>query len=233
VSALEYVDKLPDFTCTQVTHRTSGKAGFSLPRVGNRLNTLGSGNAWGVSDVIEEKLTYIGKSEQYEVLKINGKPAKGVDHLKLQGAFSAGEFGTVLHDLFDPDTLATFSWDRIERVHGRAAYVYSFRVTQEHGAAVIHRDPDRQIVAAYSGRIFVDPQTFSVLRMNVTLDLPAGFPIVHADRMIEYKPIVIANKEYLLPSHSEIHMQDSAQWYVNEVDFKDYHKFASESTIHY
>jgi hypothetical protein len=51
--------------------------------------------------------------------------------------------------------------------------------------------------------------------------------------MIEYKPIVIANKEYLLPSHSEVHMQDSALWYVNEVDFKDYHKFVAESTIHY
>jgi len=54
-------------------------------------------------------------------------------------------------------------------------YVYAFRVPQAHGAVVIHRAPDQQIVVPYSGRIFVDPQTFSVLRITTTLDVPAGF----------------------------------------------------------
>jgi len=209
------------------------QSGLLGPGVGNGLNTLGSGTSWDVNDVIEERLTYIGKREEYEVLKMNGKPAKGVDHLQLQGAFTAGEFGSALQDIFDPNSHTSFSWDRIEHIHGQKVYAYAFRVPQEHGANVIHRDPDRQAVVPYSGHIFVDPQTFSVLRITSTLDLPAGFPIVHADRMIEYKPIMIANKEYLLPSHSEVHIQDSARSYVNEVDFKDYHKFVAESTIHY
>lgn len=233
VSALQYIDKLPNFICTQITHRTSSKAGFSAKGVGNGLNTLGGGILWEVNDVIEERLTYIGKSEQYEVLKINGRAAKGADHLQLEGAFSAGEFGSVLQELFDPESHTSFSWDRIEHIHGQAVYVYSFRVPQEHGATVIHRDPDRQVVVSYSGRIFVDPQTFSVLRMNSTLDLPPGFPIVQAERMVEYKLIVIAGKQYLLPSHSEVRMQDSTRSYVNQVEFKDYHKFGAESTIHY
>jgi hypothetical protein len=233
VSALQYIGKLPDFICTQITHRTSSRAGFSATGVGNGLNTLGSGTSWDVNNVIEERLTYIGKSEEYEVLQINGKAAKGVDHLQLQGAFTSGEFGSALHDIFDPHSQASFSWDRIEHIHGQKVYVYAFRVPQEHGATVIHRDPDRQIVVSYSGRVSVDPQSFSVLRITSTLDLPAGFPIAHTDRTIEYKPIMIANKEYILPSHSEVHMQDSARSYVNEVDFKDYHKFIAESTIHY
>jgi len=231
VSALQYTGKLPDFICTQITHRTS-TAAFSAP-IGRGLNSNAAGTRWDVDDVVEEKLTYIGKAEEYEVVKINGKAAKGVDHLQLQGVFTAGEFGSALHDVFDPNSQTSFSWDRIEHIHGQEAYVYAFRVPQEHGATVIHRDPDRQIVVPYSGRIFVDPQTFSVLRITTTLDLPAGFPIVRADRTIEYKPITIANREYLLPSHSEVHMQDSARSYVNEVDFKDYHKFVAESTIHY
>jgi hypothetical protein len=233
VSALQYIGKLPDFICTQITRRTSSRAGFSAPGVGNGLNTLGTGTSWDINNVIEERLTYIGNREEYEVLRINGKPAKGVDHLQLQGAFTAGEFGSALHDIFDPNSHTLFSWDRIEHIHGIKVYVYAFRVPQERGAVVIHRDPDRQVVVPYSGRIFVDPQTFSLLRMTSTLDLPAGFPIVHTDRTIEYKPIAIANKEYLLPSHSEVHMQDSTRWYVNEVDFMDYHKFVAESTIHY
>jgi hypothetical protein len=233
VSALQYIGKLPDFICTQITHRTSSRAGFSAPGVGNGLNTLGTGTSWDINNVIEERLTYIGNREEYEVLRINGKPAKGVDHLQLQGAFTAGEFGSALRDIFDPNSHTSFSWDRIEQIHGLKVYVYALRVPQEHGAIVIHRDPDRQVVVPYSGRIFVDPQTFSVLRITTTLDLPAGFPIVHTGRTIEYKPITIANKEYLLPSRSEVHMQDSTRSYVNEVDFKDYHKFVAESTIHY
>jgi hypothetical protein len=232
-SALQFIGKLPDFICTQITHRTSSRAGFSAPAVGNGLNTLGSGTSWDVNDIVEERLTYIGTREEYEVLRINGRPAKGVDHLQLQGAFTAGEFGSALHDVFDPNAHTMFSWDRIEHIQGRKVYVYAFRVPQEHGAVVIHRDPDLQVIVPYSGRIFVDPETFSVLRTTSNLDLPAGFPIVHADRKIEYKPIMIANKEYLLPSRSEVHMQDSARSYLNEVDFKDYHKFVAESTIHY
>jgi hypothetical protein len=232
-SALQYIGKLPDFICTQVTHRTSSRAGFSVTGDGIGINHSSVRSPTDVNDVIEERLTYIGNREEYEVLRTNGKPAKGVDHLQLQGAFSAGEFGSALHDIFDPNAHTSFSWDRIEHIHGRKVYVYAFRVPQEHGAIVIHRDPDRQVVVTYSGRIFVDPQTFSVLRITSTLDLPAGFPIIHGDRMIEYKPIAIANKEYLLPSHSEVHMQDSARWYTNQVDFKDYHKFVAESTIHY
>lgn len=230
-SALLYTGKLPDFICTQITHRTS-TAAFSAP-IGRGLNSSAAGTRWDVDDLIEEKLTYIGNSEQYEVVKINDKPAKGVDHLQLQGAFTTGEFGTALHDIFDPDSQTTFSWDRIEHIHGQKVYAYAFRVPQAHGALVIHRAPDRQVVVPYSGRIFVDPQTFAVLRIASTLDLPVGFPIFRADRVIEYKPITIATKGYLLPSHSEVHMQDSARSYVNDVDFKDYHKFVAESTIHY
>ena len=232
-SALQFIGKLPDFICTQITHRTSTRAGYVRPGTGYASNIAGYSGSMDVNDVIEERLTYIAKREEYDVLRINGKPAKVVNHLQLQGAFTAGEFGSALHDIFDPESHTSFSWDRVEHIHGLKAYVYAFRVSQEHGATVVHRDPDRQVVVSYLGRIFVDPQTFSVLRITSTLDLPAGFPIIHADRMIEYKPIVIANKQYLLPSHSEVHIQDSGRSYVNGVDFKDYHKFAAESTIHY
>lgn len=233
VSALQYIDKLPDFICTQITHRTSSGTGFSVSGVGNGLNTLGSGISRDFNDVIVEKLTYIGKSEQYEVLQINGKPAKGVGHLQILGAFTAGEFGSALRDIFDRNSHTSFSWDHTAQVHGLKVYVYAFRVPQEHGATVILQNPDRQVVVPYSGHIFVDPQTFSVLRIASTLDLPGGFPILHTDRTIEFKSTSIANKEYLLPSHSEVHMLDRTRSYTNEVDFKDYHKFVAESTIHY
>src|ERR1035441_9843784 len=140
-SALQFIGKLPDFICTQITHRKSTRAGYARPGTGYASNIAGYGGSMDVNDVIEERLTYIGKREEYDVLRINGKPAKGVDHLQLQGAVTAGEFGSALHDIFDPDSHTSFSRDRVERIHGLKAYVYAFRVSQEHGATVIHRDP--------------------------------------------------------------------------------------------
>ncbi len=231
-SALKFTNTLPDFICTQVTHRrVIGQVQLTAGTAGN-----GSSVAPRIEDadnIIEERLTYIGGSEKYEVLKINGQPAKGKEHMQLPGIITTGEFGTALHDIFDPNSHTTFSWDRIESVDGRDVYVYAFHVPQEHGWEVFVQDPDRDIAVSYSGRIYVDPQTFIVLRVATTLDLPRGFPILHSERTIEFKQVTIAKKEYWLPSHSEVSAEDRLRSYVNDVDFKDYHKFVAESTIHY
>jgi len=233
-SALKFAEHLPDFICTQVTHRriigqgqlvtgASGSGG-GVPQGGSRVDA---------DDVIEERLTYIGGNEKYEVLKVNGRRANGIDHMKLQGMITTGEFGTALHEIFDPDSHTTFSWDRKEYIDGQEVYVYAFHVPQEHGWEVVTQDPGGKLAAPYSGRIYVDPQAFTVLRVTSALEFPRGFSILHSERMIEYKQVTIANKEYLLPSHSEVRAEDRLQSYVNEVDFKDYHKFGAESTVHY
>jgi len=232
VWALKFTDMLPDFICTQMTHRRV------IGQVQLTAGTVGTGASVAprledADNIIEEKLTYIGGSEKYEVLKINGKPANGIDHMQLTGLTTTGEFGTALHEIFDPDSRTTFSWDGIQQIGGRDVYVYAFHVPQEHGAEVVTQGPNGRITVPYSGRIFVDPQTFTVLRVGSALDLPRGFPILHSKKTIEYKQVTIAKNEYLLPSHSEVSMQDRLRSYVNEVDFKDYHKFVAETTVHY
>lgn len=236
---MQYVDRLPDFICTEITHRQAAPKS-ELPNgigsgvgIQNKLNMLGRGSAPETEDVIEERLTYIGKSESYEVIRLNGKTTKGLDHSDLKGAFTAGEFGSVLRDIFNRDSQTSFAWKRTERMHGMEAYVYSFRVPQDHGARVTHKDPYQEIVAAYSGLIFVDPRTFSVLRITSTLDLPTSFLITHVDKQIEYGPVWIATRQYWLPKHSETNMEDKDHSYRNEVVFSDYHKFAVESKIQY
>ena len=59
------------------------------------------------------------------------------------------------------------------------------------------------------------------------------FPIKMATIDVTYKPAEIAGKTYNLPSRSEVRMKDSAHLYVNEIQFRDYHRFVVESTIHY
>jgi len=69
--------------------------------------------------------------------------------------------------------------------------------------------------------------------MTSKLNLPANFPIHVAQRTIEYAPQDIAGKSYSLPARSLVHMEDAGHFYDNKIEFKNYHRFASESTLHF
>ncbi len=69
--------------------------------------------------------------------------------------------------------------------------------------------------------------------IDSSLDLPADASFLTGKSTVEYEPVKIAGKSYNLPFHSEVRMQDKEYSYANRIDFRDYHKFAVESTIHY
>ncbi len=239
-SALSYSHSLPNFICRQITRRetSSLSAIVALPSgefgsLSNTIMRLPATSAVNPGDVIEERLTFFDQKENYEVLTVNGKKVAGLEHTRLLGAITAGEFGSALHDIFDPESHTEFSWVRLAKLRGRRVYVFRFHVPAERGAVVMLRDPDRQIVVSYGGQIFVDADTLDVLRINSTLDLPTNSSLQKGESSVEYEPVEIAGKRYNLPFHSEVRMQDKAYLYVNRIDFRNYHKFAVESTIHY
>jgi VWFA-related protein len=221
--SLEYTSKLPDFICTQTTHReTTGRVSpaMSEDRV---LST----------DVIEEKLTYFHHQENYDVVAINFKRVTGVQHTQLAGAISTGEFGSLLHDIFDPNSHAVFTWDRMDKLRSRRSYIFAFQVPQEAGIRVSDQISKQEVAASYRGRIFVDADSKQVVRIITHIDLPSKFVMKLAERVVDYKPVNIAGKLYDLPFHSEVRMQDRSYTYLNNIDFKDYHKFAVESIVTY
>lgn len=236
VYAMKYTQELPDFICTQVTHRTSTKnidansgAGISgrspIAAMANRMNYE--------SDSFEEQLTYVGGKENYEVLTVNGRKVTGVDPMKFNGANSKGEFGSLLIELFDPESQTTFRWGHETRVHGRHAWVFDFQVPREAGTYAVASDTDKAVLVPISGEVSIAPDTGEVLQISSKLDLPLNFPIRIARRSVEYSPKEIAGKNYLLPTQSLVHMEDSKQIYDNKIEFKNYHRFASQSTIHF
>jgi hypothetical protein len=236
VAAIQYTHLLPDFICTQITHRAITKSldGNLGTGVSGRSTIAAMANSVGFSsDVIEEQLTYVGGKESYEVLTVNGKKVKNVDHLQLQGAMSEGEFGSLLVEVFDSASHTTFTWSHAGNVHGRHAWVYDFVVPRESGTTVVARDTDKEIIVSISGQVFIDPETSEVLQITSKLDLPSNFPIRVAQRSIEFAPSDIAGKSYSLPTRSQVHMEDATHYYDNKIEFKNYHRFASESTLHF
>jgi hypothetical protein len=221
--ALQYVKQLPDFICTQITHRD-----VSSHMPNGNAHTLDA-----TSDTVEEQLTYIGGKEKYTVLSLNGKQAQGAVHSQLDGAISWGEFGSLLSQVFDPASNTIFSWDHQERVNGRRGWAFKFRVPKESGTTVIDQPTNRAVVVSYSGRLIIDPDTKDVLEISSVLEIPGTFRIRNVTRKILYSDQDIAGKKFCLPLHSEMHMEEGTRVFDNRIDFKDYHRFSSNSTIHF
>jgi VWFA-related protein len=215
--ALEYTAKLPDFICTQVTYRET-----SLLNITNYVVISTSVIA---SDEIEEQLTFVNQKESYEVTSINRKEVQGVEHTQIPGAVSAGEFGSLLRDIFDPRSHAAFSWDHMSGSRDHGTYVFAFHVPTESGIRVIEKKSGERILASYSGLIFVEAATKEVVRIDSNVNFPVKFTLKAAKRSVEYKRVSIAGKDYSLPFHSEVRMWDATHAYVNKIDYRAYHKY--------
>jgi VWFA-related protein len=221
--ALEYSKNLPNFICTQITHR-------EITTI-NPYNLNVTERSAFKSDAIEEKLTYFNQKENYEVVAINGEMVVGVKHSEISGAISTGEFGSQLEVLFDPQSRAEFSWGGLASLRGRRVDVFAFHVPAEAGTKVVDRKSNKNIRVPYNGRIFVDEATKQVLQITTHLNLPRNVSIVLAEREVEYRDASIAGKSYNLPFRSEVRMREVGEDYFNRIEFKNYQKFAVESRI--
>jgi len=233
--ALAYTNRLPDFICTQTTTRTR-----STPLTASAIVGRGGGTGWippwgpgAGSDKIVERLAFLNHSENYEVVSINDHTVKGMDHLALGGATSTGEFGTALGEIFEADSRAEFSWHTTTSLRGHRVEVFDFAIPKDGGIMVRGSGPGEVAQVPYGGQVFVDESSHEVVRIAYTLDLPPGFSINFASRSVDYDPVTIAGKRYTLPSRSDVRMESNGSTYVNKIEFREYRKFETESTIHY
>jgi hypothetical protein len=88
---------------------------------------------------------------------------------------------------------------------------------------------------AYSGAVWIDPQTARVLRIEMEgKGLPDSFPIDHVESATDYSYIRLGDaQQYLLPVHSENLSCQRGTLYCsrNVIDFRNYHKYTGESSI--
>ncbi len=216
--ANEWVGKLPNFLCEQFTTRY-----VSDTRPAD----------WHAQDVVSAKVIYEDGRERYENISINGRPSK-VDPAKGgDGAWSQGEFGTMLADLFSPATAANFRASGDGQVAGLSAKIYDFSVEQPRSHWRIipggqHYDP------AYRGSIWVDKKEARTLRIEEeALDLPKDFPVDHAEMTIDYDFVAIGTQRVLLPVKAEVLMcqRGTPNCDRNIIEFRNYHKYGAESTV--
>src|SRR5262249_49665169 len=152
-------------------------------------------------DVIQEHLSYVDGKEDYKVVMVNNKPAINQNHLKLGGATSSGEFGTMLADIFAPQTGTEFHWERWGKLDGRVMYVFNFKIEQSRSKfSIYHEESHREIVSGYHGLIFADRDTGMIMRIMMQCDtIPPDFPIQQVAEDLSYDFVNISGREYVLP----------------------------------
>jgi hypothetical protein len=189
---------------------------------------------WKSVDLVSAAVIYENGKEDYRNIKVNNKPR---DSFKdTDGAWSTGEFGTLLIDLFSPASDAQFRFRQTDRIAGVNARVYDYTVDHPHSHWNIIVS-SQSYMPAYKGAVWIDPLTARVLRIEErAYGFPSDFPSDHVESATDYEYVQLGDaRKYLLPVHSEnlTCQRGSDMCSRNTTDFRNYHKYAGESSITY
>ena len=215
--ASTFVEGLPNYVCQEMTTRYASET--RVP-------------SWNVIDVVSAEVVYENGKESYRNLAINGKPTKKPP--EESGAWSTGEFGTILANLFSPGTDAAFKYAQDDTIAHIAASVYDFQVTRQRSSWRIWV-PGQYILPAYKGSVWLDKQSAHALRIEMQAkDVPEEFPRVSVETAVDFEYISLGTPEkFLLPVHAEVLScaRGSNECDRNVIEFRNYHKFTGESVI--
>jgi hypothetical protein len=176
-------------------------------------------------------LTYFQAKEEKKVMFVNGKYLD-IDYDRLGGATSTGEFGSLLKEIFAPESSATFEWARWATLRGRRMYVFGYRVAQPNSKWKLLFERTHETTPGYKGLVFVDRESAQVMRVTLEAeDIPVSFPIQAATTKLDYDYQEIASQAFLLPLRAEIRMRSGKQLVKNEVEFRMYRKFGTDTSI--
>src|SRR6266851_1935940 len=213
--ALNYSKNLPNFICTQVTRRYSdrGNSGF-----------------WQTEDTLTTRLSYFEQKEKYELVMINNHATTRSYH-SLGGASSSGEFGSMLQQIFDKDTGATFEWSRWATLRGKRAHVYTYRVAQPNSQWRLNYERTQEVIVGYTGLIYVDRDTEMILKITLDAEVPPAFPIQQASTALDYDYTKISEQTHMVPLKAEVRMRTGILLTKNIVEFHLYRKFGADASI--
>lgn len=213
----DYLEELPDFICNQEVQRY--------------VDLDGSG-AWDKYDTLTYELTYNRRQETYKPINAIGRPVtKALE--QSGGAYSTGNFASSLAALFDPETKTIFKPAGKDKLGTHPTLIYDFQVLKENSKLTVKAEGAPQIVAGYSGSIWIDTETKLVLRIEQAVDdLPSGYPVTNSDSIIDYDMVKLRglDVEFLLPIRAEFIIGDRRQRQQsrNLLYFKFYRKFETD-----
>jgi hypothetical protein len=218
--ALNYSKSLPDFICLQVTRRYI-----------DRHYKPGTEGSWAVSDRLAEKLSYFEQHEKYEAISQNDNSLYGKSGDALGGALSRGDFGTLLREIFTPESDAEFHWERWGNLDGHLFHVYTYAIDQPHSKETLSYDRSQQVTPGYHGEIFIEKGPNVIWRITVEPEPPASFPMQNIHEILDYRYTDISGQKFLLPLTGQLIMRAEGVGTKNDIEFRSYRKYSADTSI--
>jgi hypothetical protein len=221
---INYTSRLPDFICLEQTRRY--------------VDTTGK-DSWRSTDVITARLSYFNQKEDYKLVSLNDRVVNDAAYTSVGGALSMGDFGTVMREIFEPQSDTRFEWERWTTLRKRKTHVFTYRVPLETSKYSIHysedeKDQGRTVIVGYRGSIFVDDQLpeHPVVRIVVEAEnIPPSFPVQQVKSTLDYDFTKIGDQEFLLPLVNDVRMHSARLWTKNVKEFRLYRKFSADAVI--
>jgi hypothetical protein len=212
-----FTETLPNYVCQEF-----------MARFVNTSHTVN----WQPQDVVSTEVVYENGKESYRNVTVNNKKVKSIE--QSGGAWSTGEFGTVLIDIFSPATAADFRYRRESVASGKTALVYDFTVNQPNSHWNII-EASQQYKPAYRGTVWIDKRNYRVLRIEMlAARFPEDFPLDKVESATDYDYVRFGGEQqFLMPVHAETLscQRGTNLCAMNKIDFRNYHKYSGESVI--
>ena len=232
---LAAANAMPDFLVKQIIKRSVA--------YGNTAN-------WIPQDNLTIAVGYRANvGEEYKVLTVNGMaPPPGEDAEATKdfsknkyvpkGASSSGvEYISALADIFKPEAKTEFRMVDTDVVQTKRTVVYEYTVKRDDSQLTLSlADTGARAVVGSHGRVWIDRELDRVVRFEqIATEIPPDFPITAASSLIDYDWVMINERKYLLPTHSEILLTTINPKFVlqsrNDIRFRNYQKFGAELKV--
>jgi len=215
-NALGYSSRLPNFRCTQETHR------FTAP--------IQNPGELKKVDSFKDDLIYEDGRERYHTVEINGAKADKTRR-ELKGVQSRGEFGSMLKGMFEAASEATYKWVGRAMAMGVLCDVFEVRIAADKSGLNLYYN-GQPASAAYTGQVFIESETGLVRQLTIQgSGLPPEFPLQSPAFSLNYGMVRIGTEDFLLSLRSVMQVREMNKFVRNETVFRDYRKFDAESRV--
>ncbi len=215
--ASDYISKLPNFICEQVTEQ------FLAGKKGNR---------WHQGDTLTSTLTFSQGNEHRSLKLVNNKPIKPGMKQWRTPLTTAGEFGVLLSRVFGGESNASFQWSGWQRINGQQVAVFDYAIDQQHSTLRLSRSDLANAVVPYHGSVFGNPDTGVIWRVTDSASgLPSNLETQALATTINYGEVSIGAAKYIVPVKASVSVEAEGKKIRNDMTFRNYRKFESQSTI--
>ena len=184
-------------------------------------------------DVINAKVSLENGSEHYSDLRQKNRSLH--DLADLDGAWSEGEFGTLLKQTEQLLRTQHAVFEGEDTIAGSSALIFRLEVPADSSPWDLTVGGQHYKIP-FVTRLWIAADSKKILKIvRASTDVPEALRISEIDWAVTLAPVELSGKKWLLPSTGEYQVNyrdtDRREW--NEMKFFDYHHYSVEATLRF